>query len=349
MQKISRATRRKPGQPIPVFYLSTLLYALLASVLCIASFAPLLALFLADQGSRNIALLCPVLLLFLVLPLRFSFAQALNNRYHNGVFSLKTAFGFSLYGEKVSEGLLYTLHMIKWALPLIAAGATLYYLFLNTEVFTLISGINNFGMTATAVWYTALNFFTGIFGGSVDVVTGGIAEGLFVILGILGLCVLLLLLGIVRNSAYRYIWAEATELDKNPRYEARRALRGRRLRQLGVALINLILLLPAILLLTHLLEIKQTLDQLITQYEDALISEVALPAIVIPYGKLAIVFFTCYLPLVPIRRMLTEFFATARFRRQPKVSAKVSADGNDPAQAPLLYEDKPAAQTKRKS
>ena len=61
------------------FYLRTLLYMFMALVMRVVAFAPLCALWVFPAGSqwRWLAVLCPVLLIFFILPLRFSFAQAL--------------------------------------------------------------------------------------------------------------------------------------------------------------------------------------------------------------------------------------------------------------------------------
>lgn len=61
-----------------IFYLSMLLYMLLALLVRVIAFAPLYVLFAEGTESlRCVALLCPVLLLFWVLPMRYSFADAL--------------------------------------------------------------------------------------------------------------------------------------------------------------------------------------------------------------------------------------------------------------------------------
>lgn len=344
MRMMKSGARRNPTQSGLAFYLAALLYMLVMSVVFFLSFTPLLALVLTEPGSplRYLALLCPLLVVFVAMPLRFSFAQAMKNRYHGEAFTLSAAFSPSLYGEKLAEGLLYLLHLAMWAIPLAGSITILYALYVDTEAFTLIKGVTDFGTTATALWNGFLNFFAGIFGGADIAAEGGIVEGLFAICGILGLCALFLLWGAVRNSAYRYIWAEATQLDKNPRYEARRSLRGRRFKQLGVALVNLALFLPVLAALYLLFDVRHTVELLSTQYADALVSGGALPTVHIPYGKLAVVFFACYLPLLPLRRMLTAFFATARIRRQMEISEFDSTVGSAAQQAPLLYEDKPA-------
>lgn len=46
------------------------------------------------------------------------------------------------------------------------------------------------------------------------------------------------------TGAARYVWAYANRNDHSPRKELRRRLRGRRLAQLGVSLINLVLWIP---------------------------------------------------------------------------------------------------------
>ncbi len=346
MQRKRRGAMHQPTQNALVFYLISLSYMLIVSLLYFVSFAPLLTLVLTQPGSglRALTLLCPALGIAVLLPLRMSFAQAMNARCHGEAFSLQTAFNTSLYGEKLAEGVLYMLHLIKWAIPLAGAFGVLYYLYTDMEAFTLIKAITDFGLAVTAVWNGLMQFITGLFGGGGEWLPGGITEGLYAILGIVGLCALFFVWGVVRNSAYRYIWAEATELDKNPHFEARRSLRGRRFAQLGVALINLLLLLPALFALYRLIDPLQTVEALASQYADALVTQTALPPLSIPYGKLALVFFACYLPLLPLRRMLTATFATARFRR-PLVSPEQAQPS---AAQPLLYEDKPAAPANRR-
>ncbi|HPF87103.1 MAG TPA: hypothetical protein PK537_03480 [Candidatus Limiplasma sp.] len=347
MQTKQRGVHRMGVQSPLVLYLNTLLSVLILSLLFFISLAPLLALFVFEKGSpwQYLALLSPLLMIFILLPLRFSFAQAVTARYHHMPFTLKTAFSFSLYGEKVSEGLLYAVHIIKWMIPLIVACATMYYTFIHTIAFTdLISDIADFGTSATAVWNGFLQFF----GGAKDALPGGFAEGIYAILIGLGLCVLLIIWGIVRTSAYRYIWAEATELDKNPHAEARRSLRGRRLKQLGIALINLALLAPALIVLYQLIQPKQATEDIAMQIATALTAG-TVPEILIPYGKLAFVFFVCYLPFVPLRRILTGHFATARMRRQLYAAEAAQAGSIEQEPMPVLYEDKPAASLKKKS
>jgi len=343
MQTRKRGAGRAGAQGPLQYYLAALAYTFIASLICAAAFAPLSALFLFAEGSalKYLALLCPALVFFIVLPLRFSFAQALGDRYREMPFSLKTAFSFSLYGEKVAEGFWYALHLLKWAIPLAIFGGVLYYMYVNSGTFMdTIIGFTAFGKSVTDVWNGFINFFAGIFGGTQTTVSGGIGETFIVILVIIGILLVVFIWGVVRNSAYRYIWAGATLLDKNPRFEARRSLRGRRFEQLMVALLNLVLLAPVIVVLYLFIAPKEAISEFALRYADALAAETALPEIVIPYGKLAVVFFACYLPLVPLRRIITAHFATARIRRM-MAPPQPGAGSEPPQQLPLLYQDGP--------
>jgi hypothetical protein len=339
-----QSVRRSSNEQNPfLYYLSALLYVFLAALLYAVALAPLGALFLFAEGSalKFLALLSPLLFILIVLPLRFSFAQALCDRWHARPFSLKTAFSFSLYGEKVAEGLLHLLHVLKWAIPLAVFGGVMYILLFDAEAFTQpVVDITSLGQSVTVVWKGIGNFLTGIFGGAPDTVSGGFGEGLVVLMVIAAVCVLVLLYGVVRNSAYRYIWSEATVLDKNPRLEARRSLRGRRFQQLGVALLNLILWSPVVIVLYNTFAPKEALTDFTLRAMDLLTGETTLTVSAIPYGKLAVVFFACWLPLVPIRRIITASFATARLRRQ----AGAAQTGMENQQEPTLplYQDMPS-------
>ena len=342
MQPIQRGPVRSGGQNPVLFYLSVLLHTFLSALVLAAALAPLGAVLWFEKGSalRYLVLLTPLLLIFIVLPLRFSFAQALIDRYHAKPFSLKTAFSFSLYGEKVAEGFLYLLHVLKWAIPLIVFGAVGYALLFDAKVFTQpVADIDALGKTVAGIWQGIGNFFAGIFGGTQNTAPGGFGEGIVFLLIVAGVCALLVLFGIMRNSAYRYIWAEATEHDKNPRFEARRSLRGRRMQQLAVALINLVLLLPVLIVLYNAVVPKEAMTDFTLHVMDLFTGETTLPELTLPYGLIALVFFVCWLPLVPARRIITAYFATARLRRMAEKQETGNPDPQEPM--PPLYQDMP--------
>ena len=340
MQTTKRDTKHTSLQGSLQYYLYALGYVAIVSLMYFAAFAPLGALFLFSQGSalQYLALLCPAFVFFILLPLRFSFAQAVTDRYRGMPFSFKTAFSFSLYGEKLAEGFLYLLHLLKWALPLALSGGLLYTMYLNADNFMdTIIGLTDFGKSITSVWNGFVNFFVGIFGGDKLTATGGIGETFVALLVVAGILLLILLWGVIRNSAYRYIWAGATQLDKNPHTEARRSLRGRRFEQLMVSLLNLVLLAPAIVVFILFTAPKEAITEYATQFADALAAETALPMIAIPYGTLAIIFLVCYLPLLPLRRFITAHFATVRIRQMMAPVQPHAA--NNTIAIPSLYQD----------
>ncbi|HNW86638.1 MAG TPA: hypothetical protein PLP25_03515 [Candidatus Limiplasma sp.] len=306
------------------FYLRTLLYMFIALSLRIVAFLPLLALKWFPDGSyfRWIAALCPVLLIFFILPERFSFAQALVQRSRERRFSLDQATGLQNYGEKLGESLLHALHVLKWGIPLAAMLGWGYYLYNNTDAISLMKGVGDLGAGVTAVWCAVANFFISTFGGTPLVANGSLMEGIYAIGAMLGLGVLILMWGVMRNSAYRYIWALATLLDKDPHAEARRRLRGRRWKQFWVAMLNLVLWTPALFV------VFTTLKGVLSDMSNAVFNYMAtqqlnLPELSNAVWPLLFAFLVCYMPLLPVRRILTAFFATKNLRHlsvQPDIA-----------------------------
>ena len=302
-------TRISNKQNPVVFYIRTLLYMLIALMLRVIAFLPLAALFVFQNGWRYLALLCPVLLIFLILPLRFSFAQGLVQQKRERNFSFDKALSLSRYGEKLSESVLHALHVLKWALPLLAFFVGVYFWQADTDWMTLLKSIRELGAGASAVYVAIVNFFVSIFGGTPLVAAGGLMEGFYTLIAIVWLCVFILLYGVVRNSSYRYIWVVASADERNPRTEARRRLRGRRWRQLGVALLNLLLWAPALLVVA--LTLKDVLSGLGTNAANMLMQKkLLLPDTMAAVKPLLFAFFALYLPLLPIRRFVTCAFAT---------------------------------------
>ncbi len=299
-----------------VFYLRMLLYMFVALLIRVAALIPLAALFVFGTGSplRWLALLCPVLIVFLVLPLRMSFAQAMVQLQGERRFSFDRALSTSDYGEKLGESLLHALHVLKWALPLGGMAALLVYFYYNTDLISLMQGLSDLGAGVTTVLYAIGNFFIGIFGGEQLVQNAGLMEGLYTVVAILGLGVLILVWGMMRNGAYRFIWVLADRAEKNPRAEARRRLRDRRWAQLGVAAINLALWLPTLYVTFT------TLKGVLGGVSDALFTFVSTQKLSLPewtsaLGPLLFAFFICYMPLLPIRRLFTCGFAVRPARR----------------------------------
>ena len=309
------------------FYFRTLLYLFTALLLRLLALAPLCALAIFPHGSalRWLALLCPALLVFLVLPLRFSFAQALVQSGKDRRFSFDVALNTADYGEKLGESLVHALNVAKWGIPLAAMLIMGVYFYYNTDVITLLTGLSNLGAGTVAVLAAIANFFIGIFGGTQVLANGDLMEGLYTVAALLGLGVLILLLGAVRNSAFRYIWALAQKADKDPRAEARRRLRGRRWQQFGVAMINLALWLPALYVTFT------ALKGVLTGLSDAMFTfvstqKLSLPQLSDALWPLLFAFLICYMPLLPIRRMLTAFFSVRRLAGAPAGQPKAAAE-----------------------
>ncbi len=293
------------------FYLNMLLYMFLALLMRLAAFAPLVSLFVFEQDSswRYLALLCPALLVFFVLPLRFSFAEALVQEPGQRRFSLSRAFGFRMYGEKLAESILHAVNLIKWGIPLAAMLVYGFLYYQSTDAFTVLAAVRVLGQRSVEIWNSIANFFIELFGGTNPLTyTGDLGEGIAMLAGLLGLGILIWLCGMVRNSTTRYIWVLATHADRSPRVEIRRRLIGRRFRQLMVALLNLVLWAPFAVLayLTVKDIIPSILNNLLTIVMSDGLSRYDFSNI---WKPLALIFLCLYMPILPIRRYITAAFA----------------------------------------
>ena len=298
-----------------VFYLWMLLYMLLALLIRAAAFAPLLAV-TADSALRWLWVLCPVLLLFIVLPLRYSFAEALVQREGERRFCIKEAFNFRHYGEKLAESILHALNVLKWGIPLAALLVYAAYWYSEVDALTVLQSMTALG----AGWASLRVGVVNLFGGNEAMPANTLMDGLFVIGLIVAAAVLIWLYGAVRNSANRYSWVLATRSDFSPRSELRRRLIGRRWKQLGVAVVNLILWVP--FLLVAACALKNVVSSLSTLLMMA-ITTGKLPALDLAgvVAPLAAAFFGLYLTLLPIRRWLTASFVMRSKTATDKVNA----------------------------
>ena len=314
--KENRVTVGTRQNPI-TFYLRALLYMFMALLMRVVALLPLAAAFMwipAGSPFRWLAVLTPLLFIFFVLPLRFSFAQALVQPARERRFSFDKATSVADYGAKLGEGLVHTLNILKWGIPLWLMLGACYYFYLKTDAISLMKGVEAIGAGVAGVLCAGANFFIGIFGGMMLVPNGGLMEGLYTVAAALGLGGLILLWGAMRNSAFRYIWALARQNGQRPRAEARRRLIGRRWQQLGVALINLILWVPAAyVVFTTLKGVLSNMSTTLFNYMAT--RQLNLPELSGALLPLVFAFLVCYMPLLPVRRILTAFFATKRLRR----------------------------------
>ncbi|MBE5801558.1 MAG: hypothetical protein E7319_04645 [Clostridiales bacterium] len=325
------------------FYLRTFLYMFIALMLRLVMLAPLLLLVYAPAGSpwRYGALLCPVLLIFVVLPLRFSFADAVVQKSRQRFFSFDRALSMEHYGEKLGESLLHVLSVAKWAIPLVAMVGFIawYYLYpLEESLAGVMETLKSLGEWGANLFYTIYDFVVKLFGQTPAThMAGSHVEGLYVVGIALALGLLILLLGVVRNSSTRYIWVLATREERNPRTEIRRQMRGRRFRQVLVALVNLVLWVP--FLAVVYLQLK---DSLVTMPNVLLglmatgdMKALELTSVVLP---LVLAFVLLYMPLLPVRRILTATFATYRRRHTAELLQPAQQDSNAYAQpAPVQF------------
>lgn len=140
------ATHDRKHNPL-TFYLRMLLYMFVGLLLRLLALAPLACLFVFPAGSplKLLALLCPVLLVLLVLPLRYSFAEAMVRRDGRRYFSFDTALNLGNYGEKLAESLLHAAHVIKWGIPFFAMLIYGYYWYKEVDALTLLSTLTRAG------------------------------------------------------------------------------------------------------------------------------------------------------------------------------------------------------------
>lgn len=299
-----------------LFYLHLLLYMILALLIRALAFAPLLCLaaFPAGAWQRCLALLCPALVVLAVLPLRFSFAEALVQKPGERRFDLNAAFSFRDYGEKLSESVLHAFHVAKWGLPLFAMLGYACYVYNEVDALTLLQSVTAIGKTCSTAWCAVASAIGGLFGAEPLVpASNTLMDGVVVLCAILGLGVLIWLFGAVRNSATRYIWVLANRGDRPLRTEMRRRLIGRRFRQWCVGFVNFALCVP--FLAVTLATLKGALTGLSNQLM-ASVMQGGLPAI--PLASVALPLVLCfvglYLPLLPVRRWLTASFAVRERR-----------------------------------
>ena len=298
-----------------VFYLRTLLYMLLALLLRIVTFAPLLTLFIPSELPfwPWLSLLCPVLFFFFLLPLRFSFAEALVQTGSPRRFGFDTAFSLRQYFEKLWRGFVHFLSVLKWCLPL-GAAAFFAYLQMDQGVNVLLDQLTQLGLWAGNLAAGVGTFLRNLFGDTTPLeIHGGWAEGLLALAVVIALLLLIAAIGVMRNSATRYVWAYASQYHRNPRSENRRRVKNRRWTQLGFALINLLLWAPFLAGLWSFLpglfsDLSSQLMLLIgtQQMDTSFFSQKT--------GQLLFAFFVLYLPFLPLRRMITAFFAAKSIR-----------------------------------
>lgn len=299
-----------------MMYLRMLGYTLLALLVRTAALLPLVCLFVLEGSARWLAVLCPLMMVFAVLPLRYSFAQAMTDAKTQRCFSFARAFTLEHYGEKLTESLLYALHVIKWGIPLFAMFGYAYYCYSQVDALTLYESVANLGKW----WQNTACAIVNVFGANAVPAANAFMDGVMALALILLAGIAVWVYGAVRNSASRYLWAQATLEDRDPRVEIRRRLRGRRWLQLLAGLANLLLWIPFVVCLAS--AAKTAVSDLSTMLMMAITTGYLptdeLVKLIVPT---VLSFVLLYLPLVPVRRWITCSFALASRKMRKEAQA----------------------------
>lgn len=188
-------------------------------------FLRVLVLFPIFWGFQNKSILPLVsffslsLYLFIVVPLRNSFAEAMEKTSRKENFSWKTCFSYKNYFEKIGFQVKQGLKLIPWALPIILLVSSLAYYYSNTDTlsfshFFRVVGRNVFGEGA------------------------GLMEGFGVLFAAVLLCLAIFSFGVVRNSADRFLRMSPIQNAILPDAEIRRCLIKQRGPQFLIGLFN---------------------------------------------------------------------------------------------------------------
>jgi hypothetical protein len=251
----------------------------------LAALTPLLVLVLCKEGSawRYLSLLTPVLYLFVVLPLRYSMGEAMDTALKGGRFATPRLVLLDGYGKKLGAVLKQALHLLPWALPLIAGLAVGWYMMYFVE-------------DGTVVLRMVISLGK-IFGEDY-----GFMEGVYLIVAFFGLLTLVLLYGMMRNGMLRFLWMQSGCNYAAARKEMLRRLKGRRGGQICVAAVQALLLLPVILPAGYLG--YRLLRNFVNEMSLDL-TQLAEPQML--WGLLAVLILM-YLPLLPLRKVLQAYF-----------------------------------------
>ena len=198
---------------------------------------------------------------------------------NGGSFSSVHLISFSGYGQKLKAVFMQGLHLLPWALPLFAGLGVGWYLLYGVEDGTQV-----------------LRLFINL--GKVLGPEYGFMEGIYMIVAFAGLLLLILLFGMMRNGMLRFVWAKAGGNYKTARREMLRRLKGHRLGQFAVSLIQSLLLLPVIVPAGYM-GWRVLRDFIKTLRFD--LTKMAEPQMF--FGALAVIILL-YLPLLPLRKAL---------------------------------------------
>jgi hypothetical protein len=284
-------------------------YVLIALLVRIIALCPLLLLWAIPVGwsIKWLSILCPVLIIILVLPMRFSFARAMMTAAQSGTFSIWRALRLTQYRRKLQASLRHALRILCWGFPFLFMLGWSYYIIAFMDVFAAIRILATFGEGVVTALSTIVNFIIGIIAGNTVQWTGGFTEGLYAVSGIAILTLLIFLWGIWRCSLYRYLWATESSKTRNSQIRIRKALRGYRWKQFTEGLYNIVLWLPTMFfLLLIVLSIYEQIVGLVTTYINTnTIPPISFPKSVVFLGVIGLF---VHLLILPVRRSVTADF-----------------------------------------
>ncbi|NMD37725.1 MAG: hypothetical protein GYA87_03470 [Christensenellaceae bacterium] len=217
------------GYPLILF--STLLHLLLRFIVLIPTIYWFNHRVFPNPWYLNIITI--ILGLFLILPLRASFASALEKVACGQKFSIVNGFSLSNYGEKLLIGLKWFIKMIPWSLPLMIGAVFSYIVFYSDK---------SYGINGASVLKTLKAVAMFIFGEHASITEMGLIMFLF-----FTFLYLIFIIGVVRNSTYRYLKVSPIKFAAVPDAEVRRCLVNNRIKQLLFAFLNFILLSPIVI------------------------------------------------------------------------------------------------------
>ena len=243
--------------------------------------SPLMTLVLLENGNpfRYLSLLTPILYFFVLLPLRYSTGEALRQALDGGALKPARFLDLTGYGQKLGAVLLQALHLLPWALPLVAGIGAGWYLMYGVEDGTVVLRmVKNLG---------------GVLGEG-----HGFMEGIYLIAAFFGLLLLVLLYGMMRNGMLRFLWQKSGQKFALARKEMLARLKGRRGGQFWLGIIQSLMLLPAVLPMGYM---GYRLLRDFSKYLRLDLSQLAEPQML--WG-MAAALILIYWPLLPLRRAL---------------------------------------------
>lgn len=276
---------RKTCKRLKGSYLNWMAGMLVLILIRLAALSPLLTLVLCEKGSplRYLSLLAPILYVFVVFPLRYSMGEAMHDALNGRPFLSARLVDLNGYGRKLGAMLSQALHLLPWALPLcLGLGAGVYLMY----------GVED----GTKVFRMVINLGRSLGEGY------GLMEGAYIIAAFMGLLLLVLLYGMMRNGMIRFLFKKSGGRYAPARKEMLSRLRGRRGGQFFVAVIQTLLLLPVLLPGVYM-GYRLLRDFLNSMKLD--LSQLAEPQML--WG-LAAVFFLVYWPLLPLRKVLQAYY-----------------------------------------